>query len=263
MKRSLTTLATLCLLTTGIAVASEAAIPWQTDINGAMTTADQSSKPIMVDLWAIWCEPCKLMEKTTFRDERILEAAQGFVPLKVDHDANEVFVERYEVEGLPTTLFLDGKGREITRIVSHVETEALWKTMTQVRDGYAAYLEGVGSKKDPSAMRDVAGYLTQVGNPGRAADVLRGAAKAADGESAERIELQLAEALIADEREGAGIKVLKRLSTSATTKSVRGDALVALVRAERQRGKKDKADEALALLRSEFPERVGEVTPDS
>ena len=35
------------------------------------------------------------------------------------------------------------------------------------------------------------------------------------------------------------------------------------VQAERDRGKRAKADEALALLRQEFPERVSEVTPES
>jgi hypothetical protein len=103
----------------------------------------------------------------------------------------------------------------------------------------------------------------RAGNAGRAAGLRRGAAKAAEGEAAERIELLLADALIADERIGSAVKVLKRLVTSSTTKAVRGDALIALVRAERQRGKSAKAEEALALLRQEFPERVPEVAPGS
>ena len=49
---------------------------------------------------------------------------------------------------------------------------------------------------------------------------------------------------------------MKRLSTTATAEAVRGDALLALVRAERERGKSAKADEALGRLREEFPDLV-------
>lgn len=239
--------------------AGESPIAWLTDAVAATATATEAGKPVMIDVWAIWCEPCKLMEATTYRDERVVRTIGDFVPLKVDADANEVFLERYEIDAFPTTLFLDAQGREITRLLSHVETDVLLETMEQVRDGYAAYIEGVDRRSDPEAMRGVADYLMQVGNAGRACDFLRSALKASHGETAESIELDLAAALLADDRAGAAIKIMKRLSASATTEGNRGKALVALVRAERERGKTAKADEALAQLREEFPDLVSTV----
>jgi thioredoxin-like negative regulator of GroEL len=247
------------LLACGGAGASESPITWLTDAGAATASASESGKPVMIDVWAIWCEPCKLMEATTYRDERIVRTMGDFVPLKVDADANEVFLERYEIDAFPTTLFLDAEGREITRLLSHVETNVLLETMEQVRDGYESYTQGVDRRDDPSAMRGVADYLLQVGNAARACDLLRGALKASDGAEAESIELALAAALLADERAGAAIKIMKRLGTSAAAEGIRGEALVAWVRAERDRGKTAKANEALALLREEFPDLVSAV----
>jgi thioredoxin-like negative regulator of GroEL len=253
-----------CLLIGGTAAAADSLIPWRTDASKATAAAAESGKPLMIDVWAIWCEPCKLMEQTTYRDPRIVRTIGDFMPLKVDADANEVFIERYEIDAFPTTLFLDGEGREITRLLSHVKTDVLLETMEQVRDGYAPYLERVQRRDDAAAMRDVADYLIRVDNAARAADLLRRALKiasAAGDTSAETIELELARALLADDRASAAIKVLKRLSTSATTKEVQGKALVALIRAEHDRGKAANADEAMARLRDEFPDLVAAVEP--
>jgi len=232
------------------------AIPWVTDTTGAIRTAADSGKPVFVDLWAVWCEPCKIMEETTYRDPRVIEAMNGFVPLKLDADSNEIFQERYEIGGLPTTVFLDGRGREISRLVSLVDADALLESMSSITEGYSSYMENVGNSGDSQALRDAAGYLMQAGNPIGAADKLRDALKLSktDDAVAEVIELELADALIGAERVGAALKVLRRLSAPPASDQTRGQALVALVRAEREHGKPARADEALARLREEFPD---------
>jgi predicted Zn-dependent protease len=122
------------------------------------------------------------------------------------------------------------------------------------------YLETVDRRSDPAALRDAAGYLIRAGNGNGAADLLRDALKAStdDGETAEAIELELAEALLVGDRGSAAVKVLRRLSTTATSEQIRGRALATLVRAERERGREARADEALARLREEFPDLVPE-----
>ena len=52
---------------------------------------------------------------------------------------------------------------------------------------------------------------------------------------------------------------MKRLSESEDAE-IRARSLVGLVRAERERGREDKAEEALAILRESYPDRVAEVT---
>lgn len=237
-------------------------IPWLDGQGPAFKQADETSRPLLVDVWAVWCEPCKLMEKTTYVDPRVLEAVRGFVPLKVDADANEVFAERYRADILPTTLILDGDGNEIARWVGLVGADELAGTLSKVSAGYAEYVDQVSRKRDPVALQAAAGYLLDVGNPGRAADLLKRSVKVmkgADAEDLEAAELRLAHAQLADGQASNAAKTLARLSDGASTDDLKARALQGLVLAERSRGHEDRAQAALARLREEYPERAAEL----
>jgi len=242
----------------GAAVAQEAAeIAWITGTGKALKEARLSQRPVVVDLWAVWCEPCKLMEKTTFRDSRVLELIEGFVPLKVDADSETLFVERHNIEIFPTMLFLDEKGEEITRLTGFIEADKLLPSLKAVGSGYGSYLEQIANRDDPQSLKGAAVYMLEVGNPDKAVPLLRKAAKLSRGAEAialEELELMLAEAMLSCGRAGAAAKELERLAGSTTCASSRGRALVGLVRAERERGRDEHAKEALARLRQEFPE---------
>ena len=96
-----------------------------------------------------------------------------------------------------------------------------------------------------------------MGNEGGAAKLLRGAlktAKKSGSSEVEPIELDLALALLGDGQAGAAAKTFERLSVSATDGDVRGQALLGLVRAERERGHEAKAGQALDRLREEYPQ---------
>jgi len=232
-------------------------IPWITGTGKALKEAKRSGRPVVVDLWAVWCEPCKLMEKTTFKDSRVLEAVDDFVPLKVDADADTIFVERYAIEIFPTMLFLDEKGEEITRLTGLVEADPLLAKLEVIGGGYSSYLEQVAEQKDPQSLKGVAAYMLEVGNPDQAVVLLRKASKLSRGAERaemEELELMLAEALLSCGRAAAAAKELERLAETATCAEARGRALVGLVRAERERGREEQAELTLARLRQEFPE---------
>jgi thioredoxin-like negative regulator of GroEL len=217
-------------------------IRWITGTTKALQASGESGRPVLVDLWAVWCEPCKVMEKTTFRDSRVLEAVEGFVPLKVDADADTVFVERYGIEIFPTTLFLDEQGREITRMTGLVEADPLLEKLEAVRGGYASYLEQVERRGDPQAMKEAGIYLLKAGNGDGAVPLLRKALKQLKGQETtetEETELALSEALLASGRTGAAAKGLERLSSSATSVELR--------------------ERAFSRLKEEFPERAAQL----
>lgn len=237
--------------------ALDAEIHWVTRTSAAFAEASRSGKPVLLDLWAIWCEPCKEMDETTYRDAGVIQAIEHFVPLKINVDANELLVERYEVDGFPATLFLDKDGGEIARRGGLLQADELLEALEMIREGYGSYLSNLEKRDDPTALKEAAEFLSAVGNDGGAAKLLRSALKTAKKNGStelESIELDLALALLADGQVGAAVKTMERLSVSAVGSEVRGRALVGLVRAERERGHEKKAEQALARLRDEYPQ---------
>ena len=65
-------------------------------------TVLKSDKPVMVDFWAAWCGPCRMVGPII--DEISKEYADKAVVGKVDVDANQEFAAKYGVRNIPTVL---------------------------------------------------------------------------------------------------------------------------------------------------------------
>jgi thioredoxin-like negative regulator of GroEL len=236
-------------------------ISWGEDLGEALDSARESGRPVMVDVWAVWCVPCKEMEETTYRDAGVVAAADRFVPLKVDADVKTAFVERYRVDAFPTLLFLDAAGDEITRYRGAITAAPLAELLGNLSIGYPAYLEASGSAEDPDAAVAMADYLSAVGNAPGAIDRLRTAIKKNRNAGAavlDRLELRLGQAHLDADEPKAACKIFGKLADDAEDRATRGHALVGLVRAERARGRDEEADRALARLRKDYPDIADE-----
>ncbi|GAB4187983.1 MAG: hypothetical protein Kow00105_02650 [Phycisphaeraceae bacterium] len=68
----------------------------------------QSDKPVLVDFWAEWCQPCKMLSPTI---DALAEQYQGKVKVgKVDTDGNRDTAIKYQIQAIPTViLFKDGQ----------------------------------------------------------------------------------------------------------------------------------------------------------
>ena len=66
----------------------------------------KSEKPVMVDFWAAWCGPCRMV--APIMDDLTSEFDGKAVITKVDVDANQEFASNYGVRNIPTVLVFKG-----------------------------------------------------------------------------------------------------------------------------------------------------------
>ncbi len=91
----------------------------------SQTELDQlllSDKPIMIDVFAEWCIPCKEMDKFTFPEANVVKLSKSFIAIKIDMtrqngEFEQGFLSRFSIKGVPTYIFLKN-GEELTPLRS-------------------------------------------------------------------------------------------------------------------------------------------------
>jgi thioredoxin len=96
-----------------------------TDANFA-EEVEKSPLPVMLDLWAAWCGPCRMIAPVI---EQLTSELAGKVRIgKLDVDKNPATASRFGVQSIPTLLILKG-GREIDRLVGLQTKEAILRRL--------------------------------------------------------------------------------------------------------------------------------------
>lgn len=91
-------------------------------------TVLQSTTPVIVDFWAPWCGPCKMVAPTL--DKLAKEYGDELVIAKVNTDENPEWATRFNVQGIPTMLFV-ANGKEVHRQVGALPEPMLRDVVTQ------------------------------------------------------------------------------------------------------------------------------------
>lgn len=85
-----------------------------TELEQALATAKQQQRPVLLDVYADWCTPCKALTQKTFPEHDVATILTSFTLLKADVTANTakdiVLMQYLGVIGFPTLLFWDHQG---------------------------------------------------------------------------------------------------------------------------------------------------------
>src|SRR5512133_3029597 len=91
-------------------------------------TVLKSAVPVIVDFWAPWCGPCKMVAPVL--DKLAKEYSGKVMVAKVNTDDNPEWAQRYGVQGIPTMLFIAG-GKIVHRQVGALPERMLRETVAQ------------------------------------------------------------------------------------------------------------------------------------
>lgn len=113
-------------------------VPWHTWGAAAFKAAQDQDKPILLDIGAVWCHWCHVMDQTTYADPEVVALIkEHFVPIKVDTDRRPDVNLRYNQGGWPTTAFLAPTG-ELLVGFTYLPPETMVQVLRQIHDQWEA-----------------------------------------------------------------------------------------------------------------------------
>ena len=110
-------------------------VQWSAWSDDLFARAATEKRFVVLDLEAVWCHWCHVMEKTTYADPGVDELlAAKYLPVRVDQDANPDLSNRYGDWGWPATIVFAPDGTEIAKIRGYIEPERMQALLKAIID---------------------------------------------------------------------------------------------------------------------------------
>src|SRR5713226_7899940 len=88
-------------------------LSWSDDV---FSRAKREQRFVLLDLEAVWCHWCHVMDVTTYRDPKVIDLLnKKYLTVRADQDARPDLSNRYEDYGWPATVVFDANGQEIIK----------------------------------------------------------------------------------------------------------------------------------------------------
>ena len=119
-------------------------VTWQPWSEAVFEQARKESRFVLLDLEAVWCHWCHVMDDQTYHDDAVMKLIRDrYIAVRVDQDARPDLSRRYEDYGWPATIVFAADGKEIVKRSGYVPAQR-----------FASMLEAVIKDPTPVMYRD-------------------------------------------------------------------------------------------------------------
>ena len=248
----------LALLLT-IATPALPAIRWFNNLGQASALAKETGRPMMVEFWADWCQPCKVMDATVYSDESVAEMVnRKVVPVRIHFDVQREVARQFNTTAIPYLAFTNSHGTElmhhrgilgvqdfkavVNAIPSDVrELNRLDQELRRNPDDFDSLLAMASTLRAAGFLQNVLGYYER-------------ALKRAKPPDAREFVLRELGRTALDLKDGKrAVRAFERAAKDFPQSPHRPETLLRLAQAYKLNGQEDRAREQIAALKAEYP----------
>src|SRR5208282_3241312 len=114
-------------------------LAWQPWSDSVFAQAKQQKRFVLLDLEAVWCHWCHVMDENTYSDPAVIKMLQShYIVVKADQDARPDLSNRYEDYGWPATVVFDSDGHEIVKRQGYLAPDEMLSMLQAILDDPSA-----------------------------------------------------------------------------------------------------------------------------
>jgi len=110
-------------------------LSWQPWSDAVFEQAKAQRRFVLLDLEAVWCHWCHVMDANTYSDPAVIKLLQAhYITVKADQDSRPDLSNRYEDYGWPATVVFDAQGREIVKRQGYLAPDEMASMLQAIID---------------------------------------------------------------------------------------------------------------------------------